>query len=328
MIHPLPLNLVAGRASASPGGILAGSRYAVSMSYRSPSPLTCLRVAARTDAGRSRTYNEDTFLVADMATGARHGPDAVDATFENAQGVALAVVDGMGGYHGGVEAARMIADTLAAALTVAPPSGEEACRRRLAAAMSGASRVVFEAAHRDRRLLGTSGCAVLAVVQGDRLHLASAGDSRIYLLRAGRLVQVTRDDSLINEWYAHVDESKANGGSVPDLADIPAHVITKALGLTEGVEVAPATFALRAGDVILLQSDGLSSLVDDGAIEQVLRELQDPAEACLALVNLALRNGGDDNITVVVARPDEASLLRPGPGDALESRNVPRPPSP
>src|SRR5262249_31196980 len=203
---------------------------------------------------------------------------------ESAQGVALSVVDGMGGHTSGDLAARMIADTLAAALTVAPPSGEDACRQRLVAAMSGASRSVYDASFRDARLRGSGGAAVLAVVEGDRLHLASAGDSRIYLLRAGRLVQVTRDDSLINLWYEHMAEWEARGATEADIAEPPGHVITKALGVAERLEIAPATFELRAGDVILLQSDGLSGLVDDADIEQVLRDLPDPAEACLALV--------------------------------------------
>jgi protein phosphatase len=286
------------------------------MSYRDASPLTRLRVAARTDVGRVRAHNEDTFFVADLSTRETLGPEPVEWALESTHGAALSVVDGMGGHSMGEPAARILSQALAAALTMAPPSGEDACRRRLVAAMTGASRTLFEAALRDVCLTGSGGAAVLAVVQGDRLHLASAGDSRVYLLRAGRLVQVTRDDSLLNHWYAL-------GGPATGIAEIPANVLTKALGLAESLEITPATFALCAGDVILLASDGLNRMVADPVIEQVLRDLPDPAEACLALVNLAVSNRADDNVTVIVARPDGAGLRPPGAGDVLESRNVP-----
>src|SRR5262249_5344265 len=144
-----------------------------------------------------------------------------------------------------------------AALTVAPPSGEDACRRRLVAAMNGASRAIAEAtASGPPYYHGIGAAAVLALVSGDRLHVAGAGDCRLYVLRLGRLAQLTRDDTLINDWRAY-------GGDESKLAELPAGVITKALGMKETVDVRADTFELRADDVVLLCTDGLHTMVDD-----------------------------------------------------------------
>jgi protein phosphatase len=158
------------------------------------------------------------------------------------------------------------------------------------------------------------------VVSGDRLHLAGAGLCRAYILRGGRLAQVTRDDSLRNDYLAHI---AAGGHTDIDLSEIPPNIITKALGLKETVDLRPSTFELCAGDVVLLCSDGLHGPVDEPSIARVLLDLTEPAEAALALVNLANARGGADNVAVVVARPETDGMRRPGPEDALESRNIP-----
>jgi PPM family protein phosphatase len=304
-------------------------------------PLTRLRVAACADVGLVRSVNEDTFVVADLASPlldraplppprpadgpARERwsfspqctpkpPAPVAATLESVAGVVLAVVDGMGGTCAGCFAARIAADTFAAALTAAPPSGDDACRQRVVAAMNDASRAIVEAvAAGPLYYRGMGAAAVLAVVSGDRLHLAGAGNSRAYILRLGRLVQVTRDDTLLNDYR----------GPDPDVSELHSMVITKALGLAATVELQASSFELCAGDVILLATDGLHRQVDEAAVERVLLDLPDPAEASLALINIANRHGGADNVAVVVARPDGDGLRPPGPADALESRNVP-----
>jgi protein phosphatase len=304
-------------------------------------PLTRLRVGARTDVGLVRSTNEDTFVVADLASPFRarapfppprpedgpararwsfspesmpEPPAPVDSVLESAAGVALAVIDGMGGICAGCFAARIAADTFATALTAAPPSGEDACRQRVVAAMNDASRAIIEAvAAGPLYYRGMGAAAVLAVVSGDRLHLAGAGASRAYILRLGRLVQVTRDDTLLNDYR----------GPDPDVWELHSTVITKALGLAATVDLRASTFELCAGDVILLATDGLHRQVDEAAIERVLLDLADPTEASLVLINMANRRGGADNVAVVVARPDGDGPRPPGPADALESRNVP-----
>lgn len=304
---------------------------------------TRLRIAARTDIGLRRSTNEDSFVVADLASPflaraplppprpaegpARERwsfspertlepPAPVAAVLESAAGVALAVVDGMGGSCAGNFAARIAADTFAASLTAAPPSGDDACRQRVVAAMNAAARAIADAIT-DGPLYyrGMAAAAVLAVISGDRLHLAGAGDSRAYILRLGRLVQVTRDDTLLNYY-------RAEGGPDADVSEISSNVITKALGIAATVDLRVSTFGLCAGDVILLSTDGLHRQVDDATIARVLLDLADPAEASLALITLANQHGGADNVAVVVAQADRDGLRPPGPEDVLENRNV------
>lgn len=290
------------------------------MTYRRPYPLaTAVAVAARTDLGRKRSHNEDTFLVADLH-GARRDPPAFRGLVEHDAGVALAAIDGMGGCCGGEVAARVAAEALCAGLAARPlPEGAPAPWLR--AAMSAANTAVVEAAASERRLTGIGAAATLAVIAGDVLHLAQLGDTRAYVLRAGTLTQVTRDDSLIND-------ALALGIPPEKIAELPRLVITKALGVCAEVEASTSTVQLRAGDVVLLCSDGLHAELDDEAIARTLRDIGDPDEACLALVNQALHAGGNDNLAVIVARPEGDFLRPPGPGDTLASpqpKGLPRP---
>jgi serine/threonine protein phosphatase PrpC len=272
---------------------------------------THLALAALTDVGHWRSDQEDTFLVADLATGGRHGPEPFTGTLHGPGGVALAAIDAMGAARNGAEAGHLAAEAIRAHLCAAAlPEGDAACRDRLQGAMSAANRAILVAIEK-RPFNRGMGCAVtLAVVRGDRLHLAQVGDTRAYVLRAGGLVQVTRDDTLMAD-------SLARGLPPEELALLPAAVITKALGMQEAVEARVATVTLRAGDVILVCSDGLSGEVDDSAVARTLGALGDPAEACRALLKQALEAGGRDNVTILVARPLGDELRPPGPGDRL-----------
>lgn len=268
--------------------------------------------------GPLRYRNEDTCLIVDLATGAAHGPEPVAAELSSSAGFALAVLDGMGGHGAGVEAARLGAEALRAALGAAAlPAGDAACEERLAAAMSAASSAIFDAGTTHMGLSGMAATATVALLRGDRLHLAHVGDTRAYVLRAGRLVQVTCDDSLVNE-------ARAAGYSEDEIEGLPANVVTRALGLKSSVQAASATITSCAGDVLLLCSDGLTTAVADPVIERTLATLDAPEEACLALLRLALRATSRDNITIVVARPDVEGLRAPTRDDAL-STPAPRP---
>jgi protein phosphatase len=289
-------------------------RYADGMSYRSAWPLhTRVAVAARADIGRMRMHMEDSFLVADLAEGAALPPPVFSGVIESGAGVALAALDAMGASREGMLAALVSGEALRASLSAAPlPDGDDDRERRLGEAMSAANRAIADAIAQDPHQLGMGCAATLAVIAGDRLHLAQVGDSRAYVLRAGHLVQVTRDDSL-------VCDAIVAGCSRAQVEALPEQVITKALGSKEVVEARTATVPLRAGDVILVCSDGLTNEIDDRAIERTLARITDLDEACLALIHQALRAGGNDNLTVILARPEGDFLRAPGPGDALVS---------
>jgi len=284
------------------------------MPYRLPSPPpTRVAVSARADIGRQRSSMEDAFLVADLATGLRYGSTAFAGTLETPGGVALAALDAMDAWFCGSEAAHVSADALRVHLSTAPLlEGDAAWRDHVRAAMSAANQAILDAMAKPPFRRGMGCAATLAVVRGDRLHLAQAGDTRAYVMRKGRLLQVTHDDSLIND--AH-----AQGLPPEQIARLPEHVIVKALGIKDSVDAAVSTVEIRAGDVILVCSDGLTTEVDDRAIERTLTAIADPDEACLALLNQALRAGGADNIAILVARPEGDILRPPGPADTLIS---------
>src|SRR5207245_5020600 len=124
---------------------------------------------------------------------------------------------------------------------------------------------------------------------------AHVGDSRIYLIRSGRILQLTRDDSLANSVWADADAAGAG--------TVMKHVLTKALGARAEVEFDVAEHDLRAGDMVLLCSDGLTNMVDDRSIlEVVTASAGDLERACDALVAGANANGGRDNISVILLR--------------------------
>ena len=256
---------------------------------------------------------EDTFLIADLSTGIRHELAAFDRTLESPGGVAFAALDAMGANCSGAEAGHISAEALRAHLSAAPlPESDAGCRDRLRAAMVAANRAIAEAIAQNPLRRGMGCAATLAVVRGDRLHVAHVGDSRAYVLRSGRLVQVTRDDTLLTQYLA-------SGVSLAEAALVPRAVIVQALGMKESVTIAVSTVELRAGDVLRVCSDGLTTEVEDRTLESVLAAIADPAEACLALLNQALGAGGKDNITLLVARPEGDFLRPPGPADVLAS---------
>ena len=167
---------------------------------------------------------------------------------------------------------------------------------RLRTAINLANRRVFRAAesHDDYTGMGTT--LVGAIVAGSRLSVGSVGDSRLYLLSAGRLSQLTTDDT----WAATVLGS--NGGD-PEVARHPMrHVLTNVLGTREQAVVHMLERELTAGDVLLLCSDGLHGVADDAVLEEVLREEASPQAAAAHLVRLALDRGTRDNVTALVVR--------------------------
>jgi PPM family protein phosphatase len=239
------------------------------MSCRTPR----LQYAVRSDPGRERPRNEDRALVGFVA------PFAL-------------VCDGMGGEAGGEVASNIASEAIAAALDGAWPWAN--VDDALVASVMGAGDRVRAVARAEPRLARMGTTATVAAVDGDTLVCAQVGDSRAYLFRAGRLVQLTRDQTLF-------DLVKSQGIDVVG-DDIPRNVILQAVGSSVRLEVVVTRTPLRPGDVVLLCSDGLSGVVEDEAIAAILRSNPDPEAACDALVAAANAAGGPDNITVVVLR--------------------------
>jgi protein phosphatase len=229
-------------------------------------------VGAATDVGRVRERNEDGFL---------------------SQEPLFAVADGMGGHRGGSVASKLALEVLSQ-MGGDSMSGDGAAQG-LAEMVTQANEAVLERASEQPRLSGMGTTLTAIVVQPGRLHLAHVGDSRAYLLRDGDLRQLTEDHSLVQRM---VKEGKLT----PEEAEVHPHrsVLTRALGVEPELEVDKETLDVRPGDRVLLCSDGLTTMVSEEEIEQLLSEHQNPQEAAEALVATANEAGGVDNITAVV----------------------------
>jgi protein phosphatase len=290
------------------------------MPYRAAlPPLPRLHLAARTTRGPMREHNEDNYAVVDLgdAVDVHQGLGSFASVRSIGAGIALAVLDGMGGHSSGDWASTLGIETLCASLNEALPDGAAACTARLAAIVSAMSRAIWDEAARTNARKGGGATTTVALVVDATLHVAQVGDTRGYVLRDGRLVQITRDDSLVND-------ARLAGLTPEQVAEhelLYQGVITSALGMRDVITPRTEAIPLCDGDVLLLASDGLYRAVDHAVITETLCTISDPGEAALALETLAERASSKDNITVLVARVE--GLGAPGPGDFLSTRNVP-----
>jgi len=228
------------------------------------------RHAALTDIGLHRSTNEDSFV---------------------AEPPLFAVADGMGGAQAGEVASALALETLTEVL-----AGQD----DLPAAAAGANGRVWRAARTDRARSGMGTTLTAVLLRGDRLEYVHVGDSRLYLWRDERLEQVTDDHSLVGEMMREGHLSREAAQTHPQRS-----ILSRALGTEPDVEIDRGELPLRAGDAVLLCSDGLSSMVTDDTIAAVLAAVDDPARVARRLVSEAKSGGGHDNITVVVLRFDQ-----------------------
>lgn len=265
--------------------------------------------------GKQRKVNEDTYLVASFQRSMHvvdsNHPDGKSAMIpEPAAGAVLMVADGMGGHGGGDKASqaavRVISDYLihvlpcASAMSATLGDGRTSLhgvRSKLASALLAGDEAIRSAAAEEEtvRQMGTT--LTLAVITGPLLYVAHVGDSRCYLFRRATLHQLTRDHTVANQ----VAEL---GGNVSEAAQLN-HILWNCLGGGEGSFPQPEVtkHELRAGDVVLLCSDGLTGELDDSTIAALLAKDEDSRSTCRMLVDEANRRGGRDNITAVVAKP-------------------------
>jgi len=236
------------------------------------------RTVALTDTGRRRRHNEDVYVV--------------DPPI-------FAIADGMGGAKAGEVAAGLAADVLRGE----GGSGEEA----LVTLIQEANRRVYERAAEDTAKSGMGTTMTVALLEDSHVRIGHVGDSRAYLIRDGELSQLTDDHSLVGELVR-------SGKLAPEEAETHPQrsVITRVLGTDPDVDVDTITIETRSGDLFLLCSDGLYSMVgNDRILELVERNRRDLDAAAKALVAAANKGGGDDNITVVafeIASPDETTV--------------------
>ena len=233
--------------------------------------------AFRTDTGRQRNANEDSLFVRNPV---------------------FVIADGMGGAQAGEVASKAAAESFDRELPQAPPE------RVLEETIESANRTIHELARRDPGLagMGTTTTALIVDLEGEAVAIGHVGDSRAYRFRAGKLERLTRDHSLVEEMRRKGQLTDAQAEDHPQRS-----IITRALGPEPEVQVDVQTVPAQAGDVFLICSDGLTTMLDEDHVSRLLGRASSMDAAVRALVDEANRAGGRDNITVVAFRLEDAA---------------------
>ena len=253
-----------------------------------------LEVATETDAGQIRNLNEDSIATVDK------------------QGL-LVLADGMGGYKAGNVASELATRSITEILSGDLKGNAEVnVASAITQAIKAANHLIYQESQKlskhapgsgQEPIMGSTVASLM--LHGDRITIAHVGDSRVYRLRNGRLELLTRDHSLLQE---QIDLGIVSAKEAETSHN--RHLVTRGLGLKADVEVSSGGDAAQVDDIFLLCSDGLNDMVDDADIELVLNSLQANIPlAAKQLVMIANDNGGEDNISVIVAkvRPQETA---------------------
>ncbi|HEY7660908.1 MAG TPA: Stp1/IreP family PP2C-type Ser/Thr phosphatase [Actinomycetota bacterium] len=223
-------------------------------------------VGSASDIGQVREGNEDSMLVIAPL---------------------YAVADGMGGHRGGEVASHLALDTVQRLF--------EQQEGTLADQVVEANRAVYERSQQDRSVAGMGTTLTAVLVDGNRVHLAHVGDSRAYLFRGGELTLLTEDHTLVHRMVVEGEITEAEAETHPHRS-----ILTRALGVDASVEVDEGDVEVAPGDRVLLCTDGLTGMVTEPQIREILSESEEPQDAVERLVKSANRAGGIDNITAVI----------------------------
>ena len=244
-----------------------------------------LEFFSATDVGRARDNNEDSVAL------------------DEAAGLAV-LADGMGGYNAGEVASQMLTSFVSTELgRWLKEAGREArageVKRAMDICVDNANRAIFNAANTNPRYAGMGTTLVLGVFRPEGLLLGHVGDSRAYRLRAGRLMQITRDHSLLQEQIdaglLTVEEAAFSSNK---------NLVTRAVGVEDTVLLELHLHEVQPGDTYLFCSDGLSDMLDDDSLANLLNGNPALPEAAGALINAANDSGGRDNIALILARAE------------------------
>ena len=275
-----------------------------------------VHVFGRTDVGRVRDHNEDSFLVADLSTDNPSLQPEVRTHHIGPAGTLFMVADGLGGAAAGEIASDLAINTVYEEVRERWAKSDrrdaQAFAAALKAATDAANSKIFTYAleHPEHRGLGTT--ATVAAVLGDTVYLAQVGDSRAYLVRHGDAMQLTKDQSLM----ARLVEAGELTQEEADRSE-RRNIILQALGPEPNVRIDLTHQKLRRGDVLVLCSDGLFGLVKKEEIAEVVSSTDDLVQACKDLIDRANENGGPDNITVIIAKFEGDGLLPPEAEDRV-----------
>jgi len=254
-----------------------------------------ISVSAFTDVGMKRKMNEDALLLADLTNfnfsfGAR-----INTGHLSERGALLAVADGMGGAAGGEIASELAVTTLRDELTQS--LNMESVSLRLKEAVENTNLRIWEYAQQHPELRGMGTTLTAALISDGLAYVAQVGDSRGYLLRGEKITQITKDQSFVQRLVdaGLLDEEGAQ-------IHPQRNLLLQSLGVEPTVKVILTEFPLCRNDYLLLCSDGLSNKISPQEMRQALQESNSVSETCRKLIEEANQRGGEDNITVIVAR--------------------------
>lgn len=288
-------------------GNRAGARFCLSCGSRLPDPnnkgaipaaLRSLQINAawRSDTGQLRPNNEDTCYVGTITTAG-----AVAATV-------LLVADGMGGARAGHEASRLASETiqreLLAQLQQIYPDTDEAWHTLLQKAARAANQRVYTQAQATMTKQGMGTTLTMVVVAGNRAHMAHVGDSRAYLINANGITVDGSPIMQLSSDHTLVARLVDIGQLTPEQARTHSHrnMLYRSLGTDPVIEIDISSQPLTIGDMLVLCSDGLTTYVEDAELARMALAAPDPEQVCQHLITLANRRGGNDNISVIVAK--------------------------
>lgn len=264
-------------------------------------------VCAATDVGMQRTHNQDRLLVADLTSQDTAIGHRVRRFTVGARGALFVVADGMGGAAGGEVASQMAVDLiyehLATRWTVGNDQGPRTFAARIRESIEGANARIHARAQEQVSLLGMGTTATVLGVLGGTLVVSQVGDSRAYLVRRRSILQLTRDQSVVQELV----EAGMMGREEAEASNHRG-VLLQALGPKATLDVVQEFHQLCRGDLLVACSDGLSGLVDADEIRSAVGSGRRLGTACRKLVELANERGGPDNITVLAMRVDGGGL--------------------
>lgn len=272
-------------------------------------------VVGLTDTGSVREHNEDAFIIAYPKTGQRLADRCRVTLLAENNSLLLAVSDGMGGAKAGEVASLMTVESLITELSRLPKALSP--HSRLEAAIESANYAVWCKQQQERSFTGMGATLISILIERDWAYISEVGDSRAYIIRGGIIRQLSNDQTIIQFLLD-------NGAITPENASTSTYknMLLQAIGQQEYLQVACSSMHLNSGDIFLLCSDGLSGKVTISEIHQLIYESTSLDIAAHRLINTAKERGGEDNITVVLARFEGEILGQTGEGAISDSIRV------
>jgi protein phosphatase len=243
-----------------------------------------MKFAVKTDIGQKRERNEDSYNI---------------IVNNDKAPVSFIIADGMGGHNSGEIASRLAVDFVSNYITSNPDefSVESEISEKISALIAKANDLIIDNAKRNEKNSGMGTTIIVSMVLNNKIYIGNVGDSRAYLIRNGKIEQITVDHSYIEELLKSGSITKEEAVNHPQ-----KNIITRALGSSKEVKADTFSVELQKKDSILFCTDGLTNMLNDDEILKAITESKEPEEICQKLIKGSIANGGEDNITVIIIR--------------------------